>query len=126
MGIDKKNLDFTISEFNKSISKNSFEYKFSRNKDHIKTKGLVINKSNWAKKINKPPYYITPVVAGITFTYGGIKVNSDFNVILNDDTVVSNVFACGEIVGGVHYQNYAGGTGLMFGSVSGKIAGENS
>lgn len=72
------------------------------------------------------PFYVSPVRAGLTFTYGGIKISPNTHVIQSSGIPVSNLFACGEVVGGIHYDNYAGGTGLMAGTVFGRIAGQNS
>lgn len=122
LSIDKIKLLKTIEEYNDSCE-NYFE-KFSDKLDGMLTNGLSIKKSNWACKIISPPFYISPVKAGITFTYGGLKINNLSQVIQKNSKPVNNLFACGEIAGGLHYKNYAGGTGLMFGSVMGKIAGE--
>ncbi len=40
--------------------------------------------------------------------------------------VIPGLFAAGELVGGVFYQNYLGGAGLMSGSVFGRIAGNSA
>ena len=37
--------------------------------------------------------------------------------------VIPGLFAAGELVGGIFYQNYLGGAGLASGAVFGKIAG---
>ena len=64
------------------------------------TKGLVPPKSNWAQKIDQGPYRAFPVTGGITFTYGGLKVDADGSVISTDGAKIAGLFACGEIVGG--------------------------
>ncbi|MBI4275905.1 MAG: tricarballylate dehydrogenase, partial [Rhizobiales bacterium] len=40
-----------------------------------------------------------------------------------DGNSIPGLYAAGELVGGLFYFNYPGGTGLMAGSVFGKIAG---
>ena len=51
---------------------------------------------------------------------GGIKINSDAS------TSLPNLFACGEVCGGVHGANRLGGNALADTQVYGKIAGETA
>jgi tricarballylate dehydrogenase len=44
-------------------------------------------------------------------------------VINTDGLPIRGLYAAGELVGGIFYFNYPGGTGLMSGSVFGRIAG---
>ena len=44
----------------------------------------------------------------------------------SSDRSIPGLFAAGELVGGLFYENYPGGSGLMAGAVYGKIAGENA
>ena len=46
--------------------------------DGKSTKGLDIKKSNWAQRIDKGPFKAFPVTGGITFTYGGLKINEQW------------------------------------------------
>ena len=66
------------------------------------------------------------MTCGITFTFGGLKINSNSQVIDNADLPITGLYASGEIVGGIFYNNYPGGSGLMNGAVFGKISGENA
>lgn len=63
------------------------------------------------------------VTCGITFTFGGLRINADAQVLSGDMEVIPGLYAAGEIVGGIFYFNYPGGSGLTNGSVFGKIAG---
>lgn len=125
LDIDYKNLYKTIQSYNDSCIENAV-IDFSCLDYCGAVDCFGIKKSNWAQRIDKPPYFIAPVRTGLTFTYGGLKIDVDARVCMTDGNCVKNLFACGEIVGGIHYGNYAGGTGLMLGSVFGKIAGENA
>jgi len=80
-------------------------------------------KSNWAQKIDTGPFRAFPVTGGITFTYGGLKVDGDGSVIGQDGAKIEGLFACGEIVGGVFFAGYPGGSGLTSGAVFGRRAG---
>jgi tricarballylate dehydrogenase len=64
--------------------------------------------------------------AGITFTFGGLKITTEAQVEDTSGLPIPRLFAAGEIVGGLYYHNYASGTGLMAGAVFGYIAGRNA
>lgn len=91
--------------------------------DGKSTKGLTPPKSNWAQKIDQGPYRAYPVTGGITFTYGGLKVDENGSVLSEDGSKIAGLFACGEIVGGVFFAGYPGGSGLTSGAVFGRRAG---
>jgi len=92
-------------------------------KDGRGTNGLAVPKSNWANSIDEPPFEAYAVTCGVTFTFGGVKIDTAGRVIDSDGAVIPGLYAAGEMVGGLFYFNYPGGTGLMAGSVFGKIAG---
>lgn len=91
--------------------------------DGKSTKGLPLEKTNWAQKLDTPPFRAYPVTGGITFTYGGLKVNDAGNVLREDQTTIKGLFAAGEMVGGVFFGGYPGGSGLTSGTVFGRRAG---
>jgi tricarballylate dehydrogenase len=90
------------------------------------TEGITPPKSNWALPIEEPPYYGFVVTCGITFTFGGLRINTDGAVQDTADTTIPGLYAAGELVGGIFYQNYLGGAGLMSGSVFGRLAGRSA
>ena len=92
-------------------------------KDGRCTQGLAVDKSNWANLIDTPPFEGYAVTCGITFTFGGLRINSGAAVLNTDQLPIRGLYAAGELVGGLFYFNYPGGTGLMSGAVFGKIAG---
>jgi len=95
-------------------------------KDGRRTNGLAVNKTNWANTLDEPPYLAFGVTCGITFTFGGVRIDTDANVIDTDGHGIPGLYAAGEMVGGLFYFNYPGGTGLISGSVFGRIAGANA
>jgi tricarballylate dehydrogenase len=95
-------------------------------KDGRSTRDLPIPKSNWANTIDEPPFQAYAVTCGITFTFGGVKIDRDARVIDTDGAPIPGLYAAGEMVGGLFYFNYPGGTGLMAGSVFGRIAGTSA
>ena len=92
-------------------------------KDGRGTRGLEIPKSNWANPLATPPFPAFQITCGITFTFGGLTVDTDARVIDTDGHAIPGLYAAGELVGGLFYFNYPGGTGLTSGSVFGRIAG---
>ena len=95
-------------------------------KDGRRTEGLAIPKSNWANTIDTPPFEAYAVTCGITFTFGGVRVNTHAQVLSSDGPPVPGLYAAGELVGGIFWFNYPGGSGLTNGAVFGRIAGENA
>ncbi len=92
-------------------------------KDGRRTEGLAVPKSNWANTLSEAPFEAYAVTCGITFTFGGLRVDTSARVLDSDLRPIPGLFAAGELVGGIFYHNYPGGTGLMSGSVFGRIAG---
>ncbi|HJS60815.1 MAG TPA: FAD-dependent tricarballylate dehydrogenase TcuA [Pseudolabrys sp.] len=119
--VDAKRALETIKAYNKAVRT---DIAFNPNvKDGRRTEGLAINKSNWANTIDEPPFEAYAVTCGITFTFGGLKIDTSGRVIDTDGQAIAGLHAAGELVGGLFYFNYPGGTGLMAGSVFGRIAG---
>jgi tricarballylate dehydrogenase len=114
----------TIEAYNKAVMS---EVKFDPNvKDGRGTRDLAVPKSNWANTIDEPPFEAYAVTCGLTFTFGGLKIDTDARVIDTDGSPIPGLFAAGELVGGLFYFNYPGGTGLMNGAVFGRIAGTSA
>ena len=85
--------------------------------------GLPIPKRNWANRLDTPPFSAYGITCGITFTFGGLHVDGEARVISEEGDVIPGLHAAGELVGGLFYFNYPGGTGLMAGAVLGRLAG---
>ena len=94
--------------------------------DRLHTEGIDPPKTNWAQKIDTPPFYSWGVTGGITFTFGGVKIDRDAQVISTGWKPIEGLYAAGEMVGGLFHYNYALGTGLMSGAVFGRIAGRSA
>ena len=92
-------------------------------KDGRRTEGLEINKSNWANTIDQGPFEAYQVGCGITFTFGGLRIDTEARVLDADQNPIQGLYAAGELVGGLFYFNYPGGSGLINGAVFGKLAG---
>jgi len=93
-------------------------------KDGRSTKGLAIPKSNWANTLDTPPFEAYAVTCGVTFSFGGVKIDPQTGQVEDQaGQGIRGLYAAGELVGGLFYHNYPGGTGLTSGAVFGKIAG---
>jgi tricarballylate dehydrogenase len=123
-GIDAQGAYATLNEYNDAVMVDvAFD---PTSLDGKGTRGLSLAKSNWAQKIDTPPFKAYPVTGGITFTYGGLKVSDSGAVLRDDGTAIDGLFACGEIVGGVFFEGYPGGSGLTSGAVFGQLAGHHA
>ena len=91
--------------------------------DGVSTEGLNPDKTNWALPIDRPPYVAFVTTTGITFTFGGLQIDDRNRVQDLSGRPLDGLYAAGELVGGLFYENYPGGSGLMSGSVFGRRAG---
>jgi tricarballylate dehydrogenase len=122
MGSDA--LDVTVEQFNRSVVEGSFDH---TRLDNCHTRGLSPDKTHWALKLDSPPFFGYPLRPGITFTYLGLKVNRNGQVILKDGQPSPNVFAAGEIMAGnILGKGYLAGFGMTIGTVFGRIAGRGA
>ena len=120
-GVSAEQFVKTIVEYNAAVRT---DIAFNPNvKDGRRTEGLAVPKSNWANTIDKPPFEGYAVTCGVTFTFGGLRIANDGQVVNLDYDPIPGLYAAGELVGGIFYFNYPGGTGLTAGSVFGRIAG---
>jgi tricarballylate dehydrogenase len=120
-GVNAAQFVKTIAEYNAAVRT---EVPFNPNiKDGRRTTGLAIDKSNWANTFDAPPFEAYAVTCGVTFTFGGLRITQTGEVLDLDMKPIGGLYAAGELVGGLFYFNYPGGSGLTSGSVFGRIAG---
>ncbi|KAJ7459721.1 hypothetical protein FB451DRAFT_1341569 [Mycena latifolia] len=122
----------TVRQFNEAVKSYQAEHPDSvwnpAVKDGMSTqsseKRLPLPKSNWALTIDKPPFMAVKVACGVTFTFGGLAIDSETAGVISEKTskVIPGLFCTGEMVGLFH-KNYPGGSGLMAGAVFGRKAG---
>ena len=118
--IDPAGLEQTMAEYNGAVVGGVFNPTV---KDGCRTQGIAPPKSNWAQRLDSPPYVGYAVTCGITFTFGGLRITPDTAVLDTEGRELPGLYACGELVGGLFYHNYPGGSGLMAGAVFGRLAG---
>ena len=123
-GVDRDGFLRTVAAFNAAVKK---DVPFNPNiKDGRAAEGITPRKSNWANTIDSAPFEANAVTCGVTFTFGGVKIGANGQVHDTADLPIPGLFAAGEMVGGLFFHNYPGGTGLTSGAVFGKIAGEGA
>jgi tricarballylate dehydrogenase len=86
---------------------------------------LDIPKSNWARPIDRPPYFAYPLACAIAYTFGGLATNDEAEVLRTDGTPLPGLYAAGEI-NGLFFKRAPGGTSVLRGLVFGRIAGRNA
>jgi len=114
----------TIEEYNSGTQATEGFDAFS--KDGVATTGVLPPKSNWALPLDSPPFLAYRVTCGITFTYGGLRIDTEARVQDESNRPIEGLYATGEITGGFFYDNYPGGSGLMRGAVYGRTAGREA
>lgn len=123
----------TLEEYNTAVQAHRQEnpdIKFDPSrKDGLSTRsskgGLVLDKTNWALPIVKAPFLAVKVTCGVTFTFGGLKTDPVSSAVISEQTsrAIPGLYCAGEMVGGLFYDNYPGGSGLTSGAVFGRKAG---
>ncbi len=95
--------------------------------DGNRTEGLTPDKTNWARTVDKGPFYGYPLRPGITFTYLSVKVNDKAQVLMENGQPAGNLFASGEIMSGnILGKGYLAGFGMTIGTVFGRLAGQEA
>ena len=123
-GVDGEGLVGEIARYNAAVDTSTpFDPTV---KDGRGTHGLRFDKSNWANRLDTPPFEAYGVTCGITFTFGGLAVDQAARVMSEEGAPIPGLYAAGELVGGLFYFNYPGGTGLTSGAVFGREAGRNA
>ncbi|KAF2095608.1 FAD/NAD(P)-binding domain-containing protein [Rhizodiscina lignyota] len=98
-------------------------------KDGVSTRssrgGLTLDKTNWALPVSRGPFLAVKVTCGITFTFGGLAADpaSAGVIAATTDKPIPGLYVAGEMLGGLFYGNYPGGSGLTAGAVFGRKAG---
>ncbi len=107
IGADPAILTATIEEFNAAV-------------DGEKTESLAVNKSACASKVETAPFYaFAPMVPGGTQCFGGLYTDGDCRVLEADGTPIANLYAAGEVIGGIFVYDYIGGASLTRNVVTG-------
>lgn len=111
IGVDAKGLVETMAKYNGYV-------KAGEDKDFGKTA--------LPRELVKAPFYAIEVSPAVHHTMGGVRINTNAEVLTADGKVIPGLFAAGEITGGVHGANRIGGNAVTDITVYGKTAGENA
>lgn len=115
-------LEATIAGFNAAVQGGAFD---AAVRDGKRTRGLAIDKSNWALPVAEPPFKAYPVVAAVTFSYGGVRTDTRARVVTPAGTPIPNLYAAG-VVTGVWYGEYPGAMSVLRSVTFGRVAGQEA
>ncbi|MBF7097000.1 flavocytochrome c [Alkalibacter sp. M17DMB] len=110
IGVDADNLVKAVEGFNKGVDEGIDEF----------------GRTLYEDKIDTAPYYAGARVPTVHHTMGGIEINTETQVLTADGTIIENLYAAGEVTGGIHGTNRLGGNALADINVFGRIAGRNA
>lgn len=123
MGLDPQAVRRTVDSFNAACRPGPFH---PTELDGLRTEGLNLPKTNWARPLDTPPFYGYQLRPGVTFTYLGLKVDERAQVH-SAEGPIRNLWAAGEIMAGsILGQGYLAGFGMTIGTVFGRIAGKEA
>ena len=126
LDINLPNFIKTVRAFNSAIQPGEFKADLHR-VDGKHTKGVHPPKSNYSLSVEEPPFEAWPVRCGITFTYGGLKIDAKTGQVQHvAGRPIQGLYAAGEMVGGLFVVNYASGSGMMAGATFGRLAGAHA
>ena len=110
-GIDADGLKATVARYNELVAAG---------------KDTDFEKDEVELPIAKAPFYCVPLSPTLHHTMGGVKINTEAQVLREDGSVIPGLYAAGEVTGGIHGSNRVGGNALTDGVVFGRIAGRNA
>lgn len=119
LGLDSGALEHTVAAYNATIAPGRFN---AHVRDGSATSGLVPPKSNWAFRIESPPYIGYPLTCAITFTFGGVRTDARARVVTPSGAAIPGLYAAGEVTG-LYYHQYPAGTSVLRAATFGRIAG---
>jgi tricarballylate dehydrogenase len=121
-GVDPRGFLETVRAYNAAVQTDvPFDHTV---KDGKGTVGIDPPKSNWAQRLDTPPFDAYATTCGITFTFGGLRIEPATGQVLDVTlTPIPGLYCAGEMVGGLFYFNYPSGTGLVSGALFGRVAG---
>ena len=116
----------TVRDFNAAVQPG--KYNPDRHQlDGKCTAGITPPKTNYALEIDEPPFEAFPVRCGMTFAFGGLKIDPKSSQVQHvAGRPIPGLYAAGEMAGGLWVGNYASGSGMMAGATFGRIAGAHA
>lgn len=121
LNVPADQLKKTVDSYNASVeSKTTDEFGRKYTDDSLNTYNLAVN------KIEGNSYYAVPLKALCVMTLGGVKTNTDAQVLDANGTVIPGLYAAGECVGGIWGRFVSSGTGVMSPIVFGRLAARSA
>lgn len=120
MGVPRDELVATIDRYNAACPDDGAFRPLEV--DGLATAGLEPPKSNWARRIDTPPWRAYPIMCSNVFSFGGLMVTSRAQVVHSDGEPIEGLYAAGEVVG-LYHGTYVGSTSVLRGAVFGRLAG---
>lgn len=77
-------------------------------------------------QVKDAPFYMMKAAPAVHHTMGGLKINTDAQVLNKDGEWIDGLYAAGEVTGGIHGSNRLGSVAMADITVFGRIAGENA
>ena len=111
IGTDAKTLEATLNKYNEAV-KNKVDSEF--------------NKKTLPKELTGTKYYAIEVSPAVHHTMGGVRINTNAEVVGKNGRPIKGLYAAGEVTGGIHGANRIGGNAVADITIFGKIAGENA
>ena len=111
IGTDAKTLEATLNKYNEAV-KNKADNEFK--------------KKTLPKELTGTKYYAIEVSPAVHHTMGGVRINTNAEVLGKNGRPIKGLYAAGEVTGGIHGANRIGGNAVADITVFGKIAGENA
>jgi len=123
LAVDPAALQATLDAYNQACGPGQFD---ALRTDGLATRaGYAPRKSNWARPIDRAPFFAYPIICGNCFTFGGLKVDTRSQVLNTDGDPMPGLYAAGETVG-LYYGTYTGATSVLRGAVFGRLAGSEA
>jgi tricarballylate dehydrogenase len=112
----------TVAEYNAAPRHGAYD---PSRPDGLHTDDISPPKSNWATRIEKPPFLGIPLTTDIVFTYGGVATDDRARAVDADGQALPGLYAAGECTG-IYHHKYPGATSVMRGLVYGRVAGREA
>jgi tricarballylate dehydrogenase len=123
IGANPEVLAATVRDFNAAIRDDRpFDHSTL---DGRHTVGIFPPKSNWAISIEEPPFRAYRVTGGITFTFGGVEVTPEAQVVAMTGRPIAGLYASGDILG-IFFHNYPSCSGQTRNAVFSYRAGRHA
>lgn len=112
IGVPAENLTATLDTWNQAVADKKDE-EFGR-------------ETAMDNDLSAGPFYAIAIAPGIHHTMGGVKINTNTEVINTEDAIIPGLYAAGEVTGGLHGNNRIGGNAVADIMIFGRQAGTQS